>query len=221
MERELINTDRILLRGARITSMLFTPFSIPLLTFVLVFGFSYLRMMPFFYKAYVLGIVAFFTIIFPALTINLYKKLQGYTRHDLQMREARYVPYMFTILGYALCFILLKRVRLPWYMSGMIISALVSLIVCIIVNIRWKLSEHMTGAGIVVGGLIAYSFIFVFNPVWWLCLAIFVSGVLGTARIILGHHTFSEVLAGFILGYFAALIVIHPTYNILFRYILI
>ena len=48
-----------MLQVARVTSMVFTPFSIPFLSFLVLFLFSYLRIMPIQYKLIVLGIVYF------------------------------------------------------------------------------------------------------------------------------------------------------------------
>ena len=81
----------------------------------------------------------------------------------------------------------------------------------------------MAGAGAIVGGLVAFSALFGYNPVWWLCLTILIAGILGTARIILGHHTLGEVFSGFAVGLGCALIVLHPAANSLylfFRYLL-
>ena len=56
-EREHIIADKTMLQVARATSMVFTPFSIPFLSFLVLFLFSYLRIMPIQYKLIVLGIV--------------------------------------------------------------------------------------------------------------------------------------------------------------------
>ena len=45
-EKEHIIADKTMLRVARITSIVFTPFSIPFLAFLVLFLFSYLRIMP-------------------------------------------------------------------------------------------------------------------------------------------------------------------------------
>ena len=101
-------------------------------------------------------------------------------------------------------------------MSGIILAALIMMVICVVVNLKWKLSEHMAGAGAVVGGLVAFSALFGYNPVWWLCLFILVAGVLGTARIILGHHTLGEVMGGFGVGFICSLMVLHPIANSLY-----
>ena len=112
---------------------------------------------------------------------------------------------------------MMHKLNIPWYMTGIIQSSLVVLVICIIVNLKWKLSEHMAGMGGIVGGLVSFSALFSYNPVWWLCLFILVAGILGSARIILQHHTLGEVLAGFTVGFACSLLVLHPLSNVLFR----
>ena len=72
-EREHIIADKTMLRVARVTSIVFTPFSIPFLAFLVLFLFSYLRIMPILYKGIVLGIVYCFTILTPTITIFLFR----------------------------------------------------------------------------------------------------------------------------------------------------
>ena len=198
-------------------SAIFTPFSIPFLAFLVLFIFSYLRIMPLQYKLIVLGVVYCFTILMPTLTIFIFRKINGFSPEDLVERKKRYVPFILTITSYIFCLFMMHRLNIPWYMTGIILSALVMMIICIIVNLKWKLSEHMAGAGAVIGGLVAFSALFGYNPIWWLCLFILVAGVLGTARIILQHHTLGEVMGGFAVGLVCSLLVLHPLSNILFR----
>lgn len=214
---ELLIAEKTLLQAARVISVLFTPFSIPFVAFLLLFICSYLRIMPLTYKLIVLGIVYCFTILLPTLTIFLFRKLNGFTPAQLGERRHRYVPFILTISSYIFCLLMMNRLNIPWYMSGIILAALVMLVICVVVNLKWKLSEHMAGAGAVLGGLVAFSALFGYNPVWWLCLFIFVAGVLGSARIVLGHHTLGEVMGGFLVGLFCSLMVLHPVSNILFR----
>ena len=181
IEQHII-ADRTLIRTARIISGILTPFSIPFLAFLVLFLFSYLRIMPLQYKLIVLGIV-----------------------------------YCFTIISYVFCLMMMHKLNIPWYMTGIILASLVVLVICIIVNLKWKLSEHMAGMGGIVGGLVSFSALFSYNPVWWLCLFILVAGILGSARIILQHHTLGEVLAGFTVGFVCSLLVLHPLSNVLFR----
>ena len=184
IEQHII-ADKNLIRTARVISMIFTPFSIPFMAFLILFVFSYLRIMPLQYKLIVLGVVYCFTILMPTLTIFLFRKINGFTPEDLTERKRRYVPFILTITSYVFCLLMMHRLNIPWYMTGIIFASLIVMIICVIVNLKWKLSEHMAGAGAIIGGLVAFSALFGYNPVGWLCIFILVAGVLGTARIIL------------------------------------
>ena len=212
MEVKLIE-EKTLIRVARMVSAVFTPFSIPFLAFLILFLFSYLSIMPIQYKLIVLGIVYCFTIMIPVLAIFIFKKINGFSAQELGERKKRYVPFFLTITSYVFCLLMMNRLNIPWYMSGIILAALIMMVICIVVNLKWKLSEHMAGAGAVIGGLVAFSALFGYNPVWWLCLFILVAGVLGTARIILGPHTLGEVMGGFAVGFICSLMVLHPIAN--------
>ena len=217
VEEQHIVADRSLIRTARVISAIFTPFSIPFLAFLILFLFSYLRIMPIQYKLIVLGVVYCFTILMPTLTIFLFRKINGFSPEDLGERKRRFMPFLLTITSYVFCLVMMHRLNIPWYMTGIILAALIMMVFCIVVNLKWKLSEHMAGVGAIVGGLVSFSALFGYNPVWWLCLFILIAGVLGTARIILQHHTLGEVLVGFAVGLICSLLVLHPLSNILFR----
>ena len=216
-EREHIIADKTMLRVARVTSIVFTPFSIPFLAFLVLFLFSYLRIMPILYKGIVLGIVYCFTILTPTITIFLFRKINGFARQDLSERKKRYVPILLTIISYVFCLLMMRKLNIPWYMTGIIFVSLVISIICILVNLKWKLSEHMAGMGGIIGGLVSFSALFSYNPVVWLCLFILIAGILGSARIVLGHHTLGEVLSGFVVGLVCSFLILHPAYNLIFR----
>ena len=206
-EKEHIIADKTMLRVARVTSIVFTPFSIPFLAFLVLFLFSYLRIMPILYKGIVLGIVYCFTILTPTITIFLFRKINGFARQELSERKKRYVPIL----------LMMRKLNIPWYMTGIIFVSLVISIICILVNLKWKLSEHMAGMGGIIGGLVSFSALFSYNPVVWLCLFILIAGILGSARIVLGHHTLGEVLSGFVVGLVCSFLILHPAYNLIFR----
>ena len=178
-----------LYRTAQIISAIFTPFLLPFVAFVLLFTFTYLRILPLQYKLIVLGIVYCFTILLPMLSIYLI-----------------FVPYALTILSYIGCVITMYRYHLPRYMGGIIIATLLCMVICALINIKWKISTHTASSGMMVGGLLSYSFIFQFNPIGWLCAFILLAGMLGSARIIVRQHTLNEVMGGFFTGLFCGVI---------------
>lgn len=215
--------DKALTRAAKVVSAVFTPFTIPFLAFLMLFLFSYLSIIPWRYKLLVLGVVYVFTILMPVLTIFVFRKINGLAPDDLHVRKHRYMPLLLTTVSYVFCLLTMRQLHLPWYLSGIILAALLVLLACMVLNLKWKLSEHMAGAGTIVGGLVAFSELFGYNPVGWLCVFILTAGALGSARIILRHHTAGEVFGGFAVGLLCTLATLHPASLLLiyvFAYVL-
>ena len=190
--------------AARVMSMVFTPFYLPLVGLVALFVFSYLSLLPLLYKLTVLAIVYLFTILMPTLLIHLYRHYQGWTPIELGRKERRMVPYVISIMCYLLCTYIMESMHIPHFMGSILIAALVIQTVCAFINVWWKISTHMAAIGGMAGALFAFGELFAFNPVGWLCLVFILAGMLGTSRMILRQHTLSEVVAGFVLGFVCA-----------------
>lgn len=191
---------------SRILSAAFNPFLIPLYAFILLFQFTYMTIMPPAYKLFLLGMVGTFTMLSPLLFIGIYKWMNKWSMKELGERKRRFVPYLLTIMSYATCLLILYRMRFPYYFTGIITAYLLSMIICALANFRWRLSIHLTGCGLLIGGLLAYSLLLRFNPVWWLCGFILLAGIQGTARISFHQHTLFEVIAAFVAGMFCGII---------------
>jgi membrane-associated phospholipid phosphatase len=191
---------------ARVVSMLFTPFYLPMLGLVALFFLSYLSQYLSSYKFLVLALVYFFTILLPTFLIHLYRRYQGWSLLELGVRERRVVPYVISILCYFTCYYIMERMHIPYFMRSIVASALVIQVVCALINVWWKISTHTAGIGGVAGALFVFSEVFHFNPTWWFCLVLLVAGVLGSSRMILRQHTLPQVVVGFLVGFVCAII---------------
>ena len=65
--------DKYLVLTAQVISMLFSPFYLPVVALIALFMFSYLSMLPLFYKLFLLGLVYIFTVVLPRLAIFCYR----------------------------------------------------------------------------------------------------------------------------------------------------
>ena len=189
---------------ARVMSMLFTPFYLPLLGLAVLFFLSYLSLMPTGYKIFVLCMVYLFTILLPTMLIHFYRRYQGWSPIELGVKERRMVPYTLSILCYFVCLYLMETFHIPHFMGSILMAALFLQVLCAIINVWWKISTHTAAIGGVAGALIAFSGIFLFNPTWWFCLVMVVAGMVGPSRMILRQHTLSQVLGGFGIGLLTA-----------------
>ncbi len=110
------------------------------------------------------------------------------------------VPYILSILSYYAFYSIMRYMHMPHFMSAIIVAALFVQIACAMMNVWFKVSTHTAAIGGITGGVIAYSFIFGFNPVWWPPILLPVSGLVGTARMMLRVHSLSQIIVGYILG---------------------
>lgn len=193
---------------ARIMSMIFTPFYLPIVGLIALFIFSYMSLLPMMYKLVMLAMVYLLTVVAPSLLIHLYRLCQGWTSHELGRKERRLVPYIISIVCYFACFFWMEYRNTPRVISIIVVVALTIQMVCALINIWWKISTHTAAIGGVAGGLISYSIAFSFNPLWWLCFVLILTGAVGTARMILRQHSLSQVIGGFLVGAACAILVI-------------
>ena len=196
--------NKTIIMIARVMSVLFTPFYLPLLGLAVLFFLSYLSLMPTGYKIFVLSMVYLFTILLPTMLIHLYRHYQGWSPIELGIKERRMVPYTISILCYFVCLYLMEIFHIPHFMGSILMAALFLQVLCAIINVWWKISTHTAAIGGVAGALIAFSGIFLFNPTWWFCVVMLVAGMVGTSRMILRQHTLSQVLGGFGVGLLTA-----------------
>lgn len=200
--------ESLLLLLARVVSALFNPLWFVIVLFVLMFTMTYLAVLPLFYKMYVLAVVLFFTVLLPLTAIFAYGRLLRLPKGYLSVKENRLIPYAFTLLSYFFGYLLMQRMLVPYYMTLVLLVALVAMLVCALVNVKWKISEHLAAAGAATGGVIFYGPLFTTHVVWWLCAMIFVSGLLATARMALGEHSLRQVFWGWTNGFVSCVVVL-------------
>lgn len=213
-EKEYIETEKFeqetlkekaLKTASHILSAVFSPLIMPTLSFLLLYLFTYLAFMPLIYKGIVLGAVYLFTVCVPMLLIYLYQRFCGKGMKELRDRKKRFTPYALAGISYCICAIILYRLYVPLYLSAIIITFIFCMLVCGLFNFKWKISTHTAGCGLMIGILLPYSVIFHFNPLGWLSGFILLSGLVGTARLILQRNTLFEVILGFVVGMFCGI----------------
>ncbi len=200
--------EKQLILTARIISMLFTPFYLPMVGLAALFSFSYLNIFPWSYKIEVLIMAYLFTILLPTVMIHIYRRYQGWNLIELGHRERRMIPYIISILCYFTCIYLMEHLHMPHFMGSIVVAALMVQIVCALINVWWKISTHTAAIGGMGGALFAFAEYLNFNPVWWLCIVFLVAGIVGTCRMILRQHSLPQVVAGFWVGFFCAALAI-------------
>jgi len=124
-------------KGAQVLSFVFSPIFIPILTFLYLFYYSFLKVIPGYYKISVLSIVLVFTLVLPFVAIFVYARLKKFPLQKPLESHQYYVVYAIFGLSYFFCLVAMQRSNIPWYMTGIVLAALLVLGVCALIKIRW------------------------------------------------------------------------------------
>ncbi len=159
-------------------------------------------------KRFVLLVVFFTTCILPMLSVAV---LSLNPRFDINMpgKRDRLIPLISASVFYYLGFILLRKVQaVPEFKLFMLASVLV-IVLLLIVSLKWKISNHMAAIGGLSGTLFALSFRNGVNPVYSVLIVVLLTGLIGTARLILGKHDLKQLIAGYGLGFIVLYLVLY------------
>jgi hypothetical protein len=201
----------MLKKTAQIISLLFHPVLIPTLGFILMFNCEfYFSVIPWEAKRFVLMVVFFSTAILPMLAITLLT-LNPKFDISLDKNSDRLLTFLFTSAFYYLGSVLLGRVQVYPVFKILFIAWVLVIITVLIISLKWKISSHMAAIGSLTGVVFTLAFQTKINPVLPLLSLVLVSGITGSARIILGKNNLAQILSGYLLGVLIVSLVIYFT----------
>ena len=191
---------------AKIISAVFHPVILPFLGFLLLFGTGlYSSMLTSDARNYILLVVFFSTATLPMLSVAM---LALNPKFDVLMPNSRdrIIPLLFSSVFYYIGYILLSRVHfLPVFKLFMIASVLV-IVLLLLISFKWNISIHMAAIGSVTATFFALSFRAGTNPVVAIITVVILSGLIGTARLLMNKNSLPQVAAGYVLGF----IILYP-----------
>ena len=196
---------------AKIISYCFQPLIMPSLGLLIFFNSnSYINYaIPKEIKDAALILVFMSTFIVPVIITLLLLNKKYISSLDMPTRKERILPYGFTIAFYMFTIYILKQAPIPHLIFDFMIGALSSVILAFFINLKWKISAHMTGIGGLLGSLICVSILLEVNLISYIILTIFISGLVASSRLILKAHTPLQLIGGFILGFICQVISIY------------
>lgn len=174
----------------------------PLYGIILLMQTPVFQIFPSSYHIIAISGTALFTAILPAVPI-LWMMRKG-DIHDvfISNREERTMPYLFSFLAYVFWVLFLWRtLDFPMYLLIYAIGCIVSIFAMTIINLRWKISAHLTGIGGLTGGIFGVCYQLAINPMWLFVAVILVSGLVAISRSYLKAHTLGQIIVGFMLGF--------------------
>lgn len=189
---------------AQLFSVVFHPLFIPfyVIGFLINYHPSYFSGFSFYSKFEIMRSVFVNTIIFPAFALLVMKGLGFVKSILLHTQQDRIGPYLANMIFYfwmARVFFNFKPDLTPVlavFMTGVFLTTALALIA----NIFSKISMHAIGCGGMLG-----IFIIIMNSnsmwmAWPLCIALLITGITCTSRLLVSNHTPKEIYLGLAVG---------------------
>lgn len=192
-----------LTRVSNLLSWVFVPLLMPVYGVILAFSLSILSFTGIGTRFIFTLIVFAFNVLAPALLFGLLKKFGVISDIGLNRRTERTLPYLICILGLVGTAIFMWSKGAPMWLVMFFGGGAAAGVVELIVNHWWKISVHAAGIAGIVALLVRILLSGYPQPqiTIWLIIAIAAAGLLGSARVWLGRHTVSQVMAGYVVGF--------------------
>lgn len=195
----------------KILSAVFSPLLVPTYAVIIALWTSMLSFNPLAVRLRITLICFAITCLAPVVAILALYKMKLISNPVLNERKERTWPYLATIVCYAACAWMLESVKAPAWLWLFMIGGAAAAAVSLIVNRWWKISAHLAA----MGGLMAVVFrmaqLHVVAPgIDFLAIVaavVIVTGAVATARVYLGCHSLTQVIAGAANGFLCVYII--------------
>ncbi len=188
---------------AHLFSYVFHPLFIPLYVvyFITYIHPSYFTGFGTAQKNWIIIRVAYIIVFLPLVSILLLKGLRFIGSIFLKTQKERIIPYIICgIFFFWNYYVLREQAFIPRILVSFFFGVFISSSAALIANIYHKVSMHAIG----VGGLLGIFFIILQSQTmlmsWPLSLALLISGLVCTSRLIISDHTQKEIYTGLLIG---------------------
>ena len=186
---------------AKIVSGVFNPLLMPTYGLLILFqSDTYFALLPYEAKKAIFIIVLITTCLLPLafLPLFLYQNLiQSFQLPDIKQRI---IPFATTGKLYLIGYLILNQMGVPSTIANVLLAGALIIFIALLITLKWKISAQMAGIGGLTGAILAFSFSLQTDLLIYLLIVILLSGLLGSARLLLKHHTPRQVYSGFGLG---------------------
>ncbi len=142
-------------------------------------------------------------IFYPVITVILLKALGFIKSFFLNTQQDRIIPYIASGIYFFWMYLVFKNDEsVPPILTGFILGVFLSSSAALIANIYYKISMHAIGMG---GMLGVFLVIMEQNTMLMtvpISIALLITGLVCTSRLILNNHTSKEIYMGLLLGLF-------------------
>lgn len=188
---------------AHLISFVFHPIFIPLyvVAFLVFIHPSYFSGFSMAAKKQTLLIVFINAVAFPILAVVLLKAVGFIQSIFLKTQKDRIIPYMACGIFFFWAYLVFKnQTNYPLILSSFLLGVFLASSAALIANIYFKISMHATGVGGLLGIFLLIMKSNTMLMTWPLCIAIAITGLVCTARLLISDHSTKEIYIGLIAG---------------------
>ncbi len=195
---------------ARAISILFHPLIMPPLGVLLLLNSGiHLGFLSYPQKKAIFLIMLTGTTLLPLSLIPLMMFQGSITSLKMENHRERFLPLLVTTLFYIFTGFIMFRLNAPGLVTIYTITAGLTVFLCSLITIKWKISLHLTALGALAGMLLAVAFRYDINLQFYLTIVFLSGGLAGWARLRLKAHTPAQVYAGYAGGLALAFFMIY------------
>lgn len=187
---------------AKVISVLFHPLWIPTYAFIAVvfFGDPLQLRIPVHAIGWLTLLVFIVSGIIPTFLMVIMYRLKLISSLSMSMKDERSLPILLTAVFFYLTYYLLRKLDVAPVFGFYMLGATSLAIVCMFINLWWKVSLHLTAFGGFFGALIGLAILFDSHFIVLAVVVSLMAGLVGYSRLKLAAHQPSQIYAGFILG---------------------
>jgi hypothetical protein len=187
---------------SKIASYVFHPLFMTIIGVFIIFNSGiYTADLPRQYSHFVYLMVFLCNIILPVSIIQsmvYFRKIQDI---KIDERHERILPLIFTTTCFYFCYFTVARSSSSAIINLFLFSSTLVLFAIFLVSFFWKISIHMAGIGGVTGLTFFLMQYYRADIIFILCAVILIAGVISSARLASGSHTWLQLLAGYLIGF--------------------
>lgn len=188
---------------AHIFSYLFHPIFIPIyaVAFLVFVHPSFFSGFSIAAKKQTLLIVFINAVAFPILAVVLLKAVGFIQSIFLKTQKDRIIPYMACGIFFFWAYLVFKnQTNYPLILSSFLLGVFLASSAALLANIYFKISMHATGVGGLLGIFLLIMKSNTMLMTWPLCIAIAITGLVCTARLLISDHSTKEIYIGLMAG---------------------
>ena len=152
-------------------------------------------------KIWIIVRVAYTMVFFPFITVLLLKGLGFSKSIFLKTQQERIIPYIACGIFFFWAYLVFRnQPEIPKILTAFTFGVFISSSAALLANIRMKISMHAIGMGGLVGIFLVIMSQHTMLMTWPLSVALLITGLVCTSRMIVSDHTQNEIYSGLSLG---------------------